>query len=253
MKKMTLVYDIPTRLFHWIFAALFVGAFFIAKTFDDESRVYPYHMLMGLLLVATVVLRIVWGLFGSHFARFSSFELSPSKLVVYLKGVASFKSERQLGHHPASSWAALMMMAFSLGLAFTGYMMVKEINKEVMEEMHELFAHTFAITAICHVAGVVLHSLMHRDGIAMSMIHGQKESVEGSEGISKPHNLAGLLFLVLMGIFVFMLYNNYHQQNRTLGLLGVTLQLGESEEMGHVVPGHNNKHHERDDEEYDDD
>lgn len=32
-----LVYDWPTRIFHWLFAALFVTAFAISNLLDDDS------------------------------------------------------------------------------------------------------------------------------------------------------------------------------------------------------------------------
>ena len=67
-----LVYDLPMRVFHGIFAALFIVAFLIAKTVDDESAAFSYHMLAGFLLVFTVSLRIIWGFVGSKYSRFSS-------------------------------------------------------------------------------------------------------------------------------------------------------------------------------------
>lgn len=48
--KRELVYDLPTRIFHWMFAVLFLTAFVITKTVDDESAVFSYHMLAGLVL-----------------------------------------------------------------------------------------------------------------------------------------------------------------------------------------------------------
>ena len=64
MKK-TKVYDLPTRLFHWLFAGLFLSAFLIAKVIDDDSPSYSYHMLLGVILGMIVFLRIIWGFVGS--------------------------------------------------------------------------------------------------------------------------------------------------------------------------------------------
>lgn len=46
MKKKA-VYDLPTRLFHWLFALLFLIAFIIAKTIDDESSLFPITCWLG--------------------------------------------------------------------------------------------------------------------------------------------------------------------------------------------------------------
>jgi cytochrome b len=229
MKK-ALVYDLPTRLFHGSFALLFLGAILIAKTVDDDSPLYSYHMLLGLVLALTVVLRIIWGFVGSRYARFSAFALKPADLVRYFRSLLSSNPRRWFGHNPASSWAALLMMGLVLGLATTGFLMTSGIgDKEVFEEVHELFANTLIVVVISHVAGVVLHMLRHRDQIGLSMIHGYKDPVEGGLAITRTHRGAALLFLVILGGFVFHLSQNYDSKTQSLNLFGNTLQLGESE------------------------
>ena len=238
------VYDLPTRLFHWFFAVSFGTAFFIAKALDDDSAFYPFHMLIGMTMALAVILRVVWGLVGSRYARFSSFQLNPRSLIEYFKDIFSSKSKRTLGHNPASSWAAIIMMLLSLGLAVTGYLMANG-SKETFEDIHELFANAFLVVAISHVAGVVFHCIRHRDQIGLSMIHGKKERVEGQEEINKTYGVAGIAFLTMIGIFVLYLNKNYDANNRSLNLFGTTLQLGENEEdekNEHNEKGeHNNK------------
>lgn len=240
MKK-TLVYDWPTRIFHWLFAGLFVAAFFIAKTFDDESSQYPYHMLLGITLAFVVVLRIIWGFVGSRHARFSSFILNPLDLVKYFKGVLSAKPELDAGHNPASSWAAIVMMALALGLAFTGIMMAQDINKDFYEEVHELFANAFIVVVILHIAGVVLHTLKFRDAIGMSMVDGKKKLVEQSRTIENTHAVIGGVLIVAVGLFVLFLGKNYDLTTQNLNLFGKQLQLGESENEEDEGNGAENK------------
>ena len=101
------VYDLPTRVFHLFFGVLFATSFLIGKFIDDESAIYAYHMLSGLMMVFMVILRIIWGIIGSKYAKFSSFKLNPKDLVKYFKNVLSGKTKRELGHNPASSFAAM--------------------------------------------------------------------------------------------------------------------------------------------------
>lgn len=227
--KMTRVYDLPTRLFHWLFAVLFVAAFFIAKVLDDESAQYPYHMMLGLVLALSVFLRVLWGLFGSSHARFSSFVLNPTDLIEYFKKFFSTKTKRYLGHNPASSWAAIIMMALALGLGVSGYLMVQGTNKELFEDIHELLANAFLVVAIAHVAGIVLHTLKHKDAIGMSMVHGKKIGAEGDFELQKSHWIVALIFVALIGSFVVHLNKNYDQSTQSLKLFGKTLQLGEND------------------------
>jgi len=45
--RQLLVYDFPTRVFHWLFAGFFVTAFAISNLVDDESARFSLHMLAG--------------------------------------------------------------------------------------------------------------------------------------------------------------------------------------------------------------
>lgn len=227
---MTRVYDLPTRIFHWLFAALFVGAFFIAQVYDDKSAQYPLHMMLGMTLTLTVLLRIIWGLWGSEHARFSSFKLKPRELLAYFKNLLSSKTLRYLGHNPASSWVAILMMVFTLGLAFSGYMMVQGQNKHFFKEVHELVANAFLVTVIGHVVGIALHTWKHKDAIGLSMIHGSKKAVAGDVGIKKNYPIVALLFVLIVGSFVVQLDKNYNRTTQNLNLFGKLLQLGELEQ-----------------------
>lgn len=223
-----LVYDLPTRLFHWLFAGMFILAFVIGKTIDDESPVFIYHMLIGLTMGFAVILRIAWGFFGTQYAKFFSFPLNPISLFDYFSGLLTKKSKRSLGHNPASSWAALVMMALGIGLGVTGYLMTTG-NKETFEDLHEILANTFVVIVIMHIAGIVLHTIKHKELIGLSMVDGKKEAVEGETMIASSRPAVGVIFLLLVGIYSFNLYRNFNPQNATVNFFGTTLQLGENE------------------------
>ena len=167
------VYDLPTRLFHGIFAGLFAAAFLIVTIFDEHSAIFPYHMLLGVTLAFSVLLRIFWGFIGTRYARFSEFRFSIFELLKYFVDLFTAKTRRTPGHNPASSWAAVIMMSMALGLAVTGYLMT-QTEQESVKELHELLANGFLVLAGLHVAGIVLHTLRHRDEIGLSMLHGNK-------------------------------------------------------------------------------
>lgn len=223
-----LIYDIPTRLFHWLFAGLFVAAFLIAKTVDDESPVFSYHMLAGLLLAFIVLLRIAWGFIGTKHSRFASFALHPKDVVTYFTGILSGDKRKWAGHNPASSWATLVMLALTLGLGTTGYLMANG-QKETFEDIHELFANGFLVVVLMHIAGVILHTLRHRDGIALAMIDGAKNDVTQADSISNSRPMVGVLFLGLFAAFAVHLASSFDRQKQTVNFLGSTLQLGENE------------------------
>lgn len=238
----TLVYDLPTRLFHWLFAGLFVTAFAIAKILGDDSPWFSHHMLLGLILAALTTLRLAWGVVGSHHARFSSLPLSPSLLIEYFRGVLTNKGKKYLGHNPASAWSAIGMMGLAMGLGLTGFLM-SQGYKSALEDLHELMANAFVLIAVAHVAGIILHSLQHRDSIAWSMIHGQKQSQPGSFVQVNKHPLPALIMASALGLFAFQVYKNYDAGQSTTSLFGITLQLGESDHKNDPGNDQHENHH----------
>ncbi len=211
------VYDLPTRLFHATFSILFIAAFIIAKAIDDESAIYGYHMIFGMIMSLAVVLRIIWGFFGSEYAQFKSFVLNPSELIIYLKNAIQSKTKRYVGHNPGSSFAAVFMFACSLGLFFSGYNMVVKNYKYIFEEVHEILAHLFLILSVFHVLGIVLHTIKHQEKIGFSIIHGKKQT-ETSAIEVKNYYLVSILYIILIVSFSIFLFKNFDQDSGDLTL-----------------------------------
>lgn len=222
-----LVYDLPTRLFHWGFSGLFLTAFAIAKLIDDDSPVFSYHSLAGLTLGFLVMLRIIWGFTGTKHAKFSGFVLQPRELLNYFKDIVTGHKKRWVGHNPASSWAALTMMALALGLGITGYLMTSGPDKEIFEDVHELLANGFFVVAIMHVLGIVLHTIRYQEMIGLSMVDGKKADVPAIETINSPKPAFGILLIALVVGFGILLYKNYDTNTQSLKVFGTTLKLGE--------------------------
>jgi len=228
--RRTLVWDLPVRLFHWALAGSFVGAFAIAHLVDDESAAFAVHMLLGGVMAFMVLLRAVWGVVGTRWARFRSFVVRPRELLAYLRGALAGGGRRYTGHNPGSSIAALLMFAIVLGLAATGVMMGNG-GGEAVEEVHELLAWAMVAVIGAHVAGIAWHTLRHRENIALSMVDGRKEA-EPSGAIRSARPGAALAFVALTALWTAGLVGGYDGASGrlTLPLTGQTLNVGEGEE-----------------------
>ncbi len=247
------VYDLPTRVFHSLFALLFITAFSIGNTVDDDSSLFSYHMIAGLTLCFLVVFRIFWGLLGSKYARFSHFSLHPKNLFEYFRGILSGDSRKWVGHNPASSWAAIVMMLFSLGLGISGYLMSNGPVGEDLEEIHELLGNGFLVIVLLHIAGIALHSLRHKDRIWKSMISGKKSGIPEETSQVPAHSAVGILLLVVTIGFAGYLTQNFDRKTRNVTILGAKFHLGEADDDEHEYRkerSHHSskrKHHDHDD------
>lgn len=225
----TKVYDWPTRIFHWLFAFLFVAAYLITEFVDDENPVFSYHMMAGLTIGFMLILRIFWGIFGTKYARFSSFKMKPAELIRYFRDVVVSKTKQYIGHNPASSYAAIAMFVCAAGLALTGIMMTSGNETDFYEETHELLANAFLISVILHIGGLIFHHFRHRDTLWSSMINGKKRHPQQRAGIPDSKATAGVLFLMLSILFAGYLYSQYNTATQTLDVFGRELVLGEDE------------------------
>lgn len=222
------IYDLPTRVFHWSFAALFVGAYATANLVDEESTRFAWHMLAGLLLGVAVLLRLVWGFVGTRHARWSDLHLQPRQLADYLKGVIAGGGRRWAGHNPASSWAASAMVTLALGQVGTGLAMAGGVAPEWVEEAHELLANGLLAVVLLHLAGLAVHALRHRDGLPLSMLTGRKRGLPTDQPEVPARGVAGLAMLAVLVVAGGFLADNYQPATRTLELFGARLVLGEA-------------------------
>lgn len=223
-----LIWDLPTRLFHWLLAAGFAAAAVIALVLGEDSPLFPYHAILGLTISAMVVLRVVWGLVGTRYARFGSFLFGPAAVLGYFRGVLLGGGPRHAGHNPGSAYAIFAMLALVLAMAVTGFMLGQ--GNESVKEVHEIMAYALAGVVGAHIVGVVVHSLRHRENLTASMIHGRKVA-EKSAGISSTRAPVAAAFLLIAGGWTGVLLANYNGATQTVKLpaIGISLQLGESE------------------------
>ncbi len=224
-----LVWDLPTRAFHWLLAGGFVAAAAIAFLADDEGALFPYHALIGLTLALLVVFRVVWGLLGTRYARFGSFAFGVGSVLAYLRGVLLGGGPRFVGHNPGSAWAIFAMLAMVAGLAATGIALGQGI--EAVKEVHEALAWGMVAVATLHVLGVLVHTLRHRENLTASMVHGMKDA-DATAGIATARPLVAVLLVVLTGAWAWGLAGSYEGATRTLRipLVGTVVQVGETEE-----------------------
>jgi cytochrome b len=192
-----LVWDVPTRVFHWLLTISFAGAFLTS----DSERQRDLHILFGVTMLALIAFRLVWGVVGTRYARFASFAFGPRAVLRYLRGVATLNGWRYLGHTPAGSWAIWLMLGLGILAGLSGYAAQGD-GPEWLEEAHGALAWTLLAVVVVHVAGVALSSLLHRENLVAAMITGRKRG-EAGQGIRRSRWLVGAaLAALVLGIWL---------------------------------------------------
>lgn len=231
--KKILVWDIPARLFHWAFAGSLTAAIAIGFLVDDGAPLFQLHMILGIIALFLLVGRIVMGIVGSRYSRFSSFPVHPREVIGYMISAAVSKTKLYAGNNPGSAVAAVLMFLLIPALFISGI----GYGGEVLEELHEAFAWALFVVIVMHLAGLAWHTIRHRENISLAMVTGKK-SGKAEDAISSSHAVWGVVITIVAGVWIAALFASHNASTATAKLpgIGVTLHLGENE-GGNGKPG----------------
>jgi cytochrome b len=184
------VWDLPTRLFHWVLALAVVGAVISAKIGGNAML---WHVRLGLLVLALLVFRLVWGFVGGRWSRFSSFLFAPHDVAAYLRGKAATRPHWDVGHSPLGALSVFALLALLTAQVATGLIADDEIatvgplNRFVDSALglrasgwHEGAGQGLIIgLVVLHIGAVLFYRWRGSDLIA-PMWHGDKPLAPGT-------------------------------------------------------------------------
>jgi cytochrome b len=168
------VWDPFVRVFHWSLVLSFGVAWLSAKSFEDV------HYWAGYAAAALVLLRLLWGVVGTPYARFSQFVRSPLAVVAYLKAIATGSEARYIGHNPAGGAMVIALILAMAATAFTGWLLTTDAwwGDTPLQKLHDHIAHGLLLLVLAHLAGVVFASFRHRENLVAAMVSGEKRAPE---------------------------------------------------------------------------
>lgn len=178
------VWDLPTRLFHWLLAVCVAGAL-VTQYLGGAAM--AWHFKFGYGALALVIFRLIWGLIGSRYARFSSFVRSPGAIAAYLRQGGG-TAKHQLGHNPLGALSVLAMLLLVLLQAGTGLFSNDEISAEGplaklvdeglsgrISEFHANISGTAIYVLIgLHIAAIVYYRVRKKQNLVKPMISGDQ-------------------------------------------------------------------------------
>ncbi|MGA7749805.1 MAG: cytochrome b/b6 domain-containing protein [Gallionella sp.] len=198
MIRRILVWDMPTRAFHWLQVLSFGTAYLTA--FSERLR--NYHVALGYILLGLLVFRLLWGFIGTRYARFSSFLFNPKEIVTYLLTMVKGRPVHYLGHNPAGSVSVWLLFALGLFICVTGVMALQDDASDLVVDLHGIATDVMLGVILLHLIGVLISSILHRENLVRSMFTGYK-SAESDESIQRSYNWLGVLMVIAVVVFWF--------------------------------------------------
>lgn len=205
MRSRIKVWDIATRLFHWSLVACFFVAYVTGEE-EDLLHVYSSYFILGLL-----AFRLVWGIVGPRYVRFTNFLYGIRPTLAYLQSILLARPKYYLGHNPLGGWMILFLL-LALGMtSWTGLELYakegrgplamlqtallspahangneqkehddeyfdreNEQGKKWLGELHEALANFTLLLVFVHIGGVLLSGWIHKENLIKAMWTGYK-------------------------------------------------------------------------------
>lgn len=212
-----------TKSYIWGFINRFghlalIICFGFAYFFVDFDSIFYYHGVFGVMFLALLLLRIIWGLIGTKHSRFKDF---------HFKGVFSYllsifgKKQRFISHNPASSLAIIAMIILGILTSLTGLIALgSEEGSGIFADfyfqyshfrdakhLHEFFANALLGVVVIHICGSLIDKFFNKNDSIDSMISGYKFT-ESDESIkyTKPQRLFCVFYILfLASLFIYLL------------------------------------------------
>jgi len=196
------LWDLPTRLFHWLLVILIIAAVITAKIGGNAMN---WHGGIGVSILGLLAFRLVWGFIGSDHARFASFWPRLSSVSAYLQG-----TWRGIGHNPLGAFSVLALLAL-IGLqvvtglfsnddiAFNGPLS-SLVNKELSDKLtgiHKVSINVLMALIVLHLAAIAFYAFVKKENLVKPMITGWTEVESSGETTATTLKRHGVLNFVI--------------------------------------------------------
>ena len=177
------VWDLPTRLVHWLLAALIPFSWWSA-----ENHRMEWHIWSGIGILTLLLFRLLWGFAGSSTARFASFVRGPSAVLGYVRGKWT-----GIGHSPLGALsvvALLLALAVQVGLGLVAQdedglyagplsALVSLDASDRARDLHEVNFYVLLGLIALHIAAILFYR-SRGQGLTKPMITGRAELPPGA-------------------------------------------------------------------------
>ncbi len=173
------VWDLPLRLFHWLLVITITASYV-------TSLLGPFwtgaHTQLGLVVMALIVFRIIWGFIGTTYSRFKSFTPTPKKLFEYFASNSTVVGHSPLGAISIYTLLSLILIQTTFGLFSMNdeldyhgplYDLVNSTWNNRLSHWHGLLFNSLAALIILHLLAIANHVVIKRNNLLLPMITGK--------------------------------------------------------------------------------
>lgn len=200
------VWDLPTRLFHWLLVGFVVFSWATGDEAEEAAErengggnegfngglegddygaaqgagegSFGSHEIAGYAVLALLLFRIVWGLVGGEHARFWDFIRGGRHLRDYVAKLLRLGLPSHLGHNPLGGWMIVLLLSTLGAIVATG--IFAEGGGEAVAELHAGLVNFLIGLIAVHILGVIADSLLTGDNLTRAMVTGDKNRPEDS-------------------------------------------------------------------------
>ena len=202
------VWDLPTRVFHWLLALAVTGSVVSAKI---GGAAMAWHFRFGYVVLTLITFRVLWGLVGGRWSRFASFIYAPATLWRYVRGQSRAQDGLDVGHSPTgalSVFALLAIVALQLGTGLVAddeianqgplYRFVSSDNALLATSWHKTWGQWLVLGLVAlHILAIVFYLVKKRINLVAPMLSGDKQLPTGT-----PASADGLRQRVLAAVLL---------------------------------------------------
>lgn len=179
------VWDLPTRVFHWLLALTIIGSVTTAKI---GGNAMVWHFRLGYLVMTLLAFRLLWGFVGGRWSRFASFLYSPGTLMRYLRGDSPPAAHHDVGHSPLGALSVFGLLGILAVQVGTGLFADDEIasagplvrfvsiaTSQSLTSWHKQWGQWLVIgLAALHILAVMFYLWVRRRNLIAPMLGGDK-------------------------------------------------------------------------------
>jgi cytochrome b len=198
MTQRILVWDLPTRVFHWTLALSFTGAFVTC----ESERLCDIHMLCGYTVLGLILFRLVWGFVGTRYVRFAVIVRCVPYIARYIAQLFRGHAWHSVGHNPAGAVAILLLLLLGIASSVSGWAVYEETGGDWLEELHDYASYSMLAVVFVHITGVLVTSYLHGENLIGAMITGRKRGNANQAITDNKAVIAMLLLTVLIGCLI---------------------------------------------------